>query len=556
VLGNESKNAIALDAGHNGPSDSIDEQAGERGWLFAALPVDAGGITATVARMGAPAAASAFPSAARYWLPSVPDQRFAAMAHAQQAHLLMGLTDASTRPGEPVSYDTEWVRDGAYVLAALARAGQTEIVEKLAVSIGEKDFLGGFGAEADAPGMGIWALAEASRSIARKSFDDWAWPHVKRKAGFIRQCLDAVAPVTAEPSGPVLQSYRNDPLIARPCESAMNGLAIGAMDHQYPVLFVNAFNYLGLREAAAFARRVGEAGEAERLDARAAALAGAWQGKYTASKRDALVGLIRNGPELARDFLHQRVGLKRRLSDWIGAEANERTYVAGLWPSGVVGSEPAMRDAYLKGLEARWQRLRTEDSGFVDRPKWTYFAFAEAHQWLLAGKPDRAWATLHWFMDASSSPGLYTWWEEGSEENVSHRWTSIRGWTNPGIVTPHYWSAAEALLLQMSMLTYVDNSAADHPLVIGAGVPESWLEHRIDSGYLDTEYGPVRWVSNAGTVTVEVADPTVPIRLGPAFGGAELVRNRKVVLQGRAPAANAAQSVGPISTSAGSAVLR
>jgi hypothetical protein len=105
----------------------------------------------------------------------------------------------------------------------------------------------------------------------------------------------------------------------------------------------------------------------------------------------------------------------------------------------------------------------------------------------------------------------------------------------------------------MSMLTYVDNTAADRPLVIGAGVPASWLDHRIDSGYLDTEYGPVRWVWNAGTVTVDIADASVSIRLGPSFGGAGLVRNRVVARQGRAPGANAnaAQMAGPIRTSAG-----
>jgi hypothetical protein len=525
VLGDESAGAISLDKAGEGQSELVTAASGE-GWLYAALPVATGGMTARIERQAPQSASAGLPVSSAYWTPQVPDKRFAAMAYAQQAHLLMGLTDMGTRPGEPVSYDSEWIRDGAYVLAALARAGQSQTVEKLAVTIAEKDFMGGFGAEADAPGLGIWALAEASRSVARPAFDTWAWPHVRRKAGLILQCLDAARPVIAEPSGPVLQSYRNDPLIMRPCESAMNGLAIGAMDHHYPVLFVNAVNYLGLREAAAFARRTNQPGEAERLDARAGALAAAWQAKFTSSRRDALTGLLHNAPGLARDFLSQRVGLKRRLQDWVGAEANERTYVSGLWPSGVIGSDPALRSAYLDGLETRWQTLRTSDNGFVDRPKWTYFAFAEAHQWLLAGNPGRAWATLHWFMESSSSPGLYTWWEEGSEENVSHRWTSIRGWTNAGSVTPHYWSAAEALLLQMSMLTYVDNSAGERALVIGAGVPAAWLRDRIDSGTLATEYGPVRWVWDGAAVTVDMTGKGAPIRLAPVFGDAAVVVNR------------------------------
>ncbi|HZY18410.1 MAG TPA: hypothetical protein VFE82_08005 [Ramlibacter sp.] len=499
-----------------------DERTAAGGWLYAAVPVEGDGLLLRVTDLGAPRG-EALPASAAYWTPAVPDARFAAMAHAQQAHLLMGLTDLGTRPGEPVSYDFDWLRDGAYVIAALARAGQVATVERLAPSVAERDHFGGFGAEADAPGLGIWAIAEAARAVGSARFDSWAWPHVRRKAGLVTACLAATTTIVARPAGPVLQAYRDDPLTRRPCEPAIGGLAMGHMDHHYPVLFVNAVNYLGLREAAGLARRVGEDGEAAALEARAEALAQAWRAKFLQSPRDAATGLLPRAPQLAGEFLRQQVGFKRRLTDWIRAADNDRTYVSALWPSGVLGKAPALASAFEARLGERWRQQRDGDGAYRQAPKWTYFSFAEAHQWLALGRPERAWQTLDYFMGASASPGLYTWWEEGAEENASHRWTSMRGWTDARRITPHYWSAAEALMLQMAMLVHVDRADPEAPVVIGAGVPAAWLGQRIDSGTIRTQHGPVRWVWDAGRLVVDVADAAVPLRAAPVFGGAEMV---------------------------------
>lgn len=59
-------------------------------------------------------------------------------------------------------------------------------------------------------------------------------------------------------------------------------------------------------------------------------------------------------------------------------------------------------------------------------PLWTYFDLAETHQWLFLDRLDRTWATLNWFWDHQSSPGLYTWWEGKGEENSFGRWTRVR----------------------------------------------------------------------------------------------------------------------------------
>ena len=74
----------------------------------------------------------------------LPDHSFVDSLNAQVAHLLMSTVEGQTRPGEPNQYPLAWLRDGAYQVVALARAGQVETVRELARYFTEKDFFGGF----------------------------------------------------------------------------------------------------------------------------------------------------------------------------------------------------------------------------------------------------------------------------------------------------------------------------------------------------------------------------------------------------------------------------
>ena len=138
-----------------------------------------------------------------------------------------------------------------------------------------------------------------------------------------------------------------------------------------------------------------------------------------------------------------------------------------------------MTGPYQQDLEAHWNKLREEQGGFRETPLWTYFDIAEAHQWLFLGRPECTWLTLHWYWDHQVLLGLYTWWEGSGEENTFHLWEQVRGWLKPPYVTPHYWTAAETLLLQLDMLAYVDESKGGAPsLAVGAGIPPDWCSTR------------------------------------------------------------------------------
>ena len=410
---------------------------------------------------------------------SLPEPRFAESVDAQVAHLMMGLVGRETRPGDPTNYPLAWLRDGAYSVVALARAGQLDVARQLSASFAESDFFGGFGPEADAPGLALLAVEEVSIRLRDHEFDEWLWPHVFRKAEFILEMLDAKQPIRKVVRGPVVPKHWNDSELKLICDPARDGLIIGRMDWHRPLLFVNAVSYRGLLSAAALGERQGHRAEAARWRERAAELQRAWVKAFKPPESE-----------------------------------NERTYISGLWPTGVAAPD---HEAFQRGLEARWEKLRTPEGSFRETPLWTYFEIADAHQWLFLGQPERAWKTLQWFWNHQASPGLYMWWEGKGEENTFGLWEQVRGWVNPPHVTPHYWTAAEMLLLQLDMLAYVDESASEPTLILGAGVPADWLSRPMTARGMSTRLGVVDWDWNGREMRATVRGPRGPVRLGPAF---------------------------------------
>jgi len=139
------------------------------GWGFAMLAPKAGGswtITIRSLRAVKPGIPD-MPRIDRLVSARVPDQRFQESMDAQLAHLMMGLVDHQTRPGDPMNYPLPWLRDGAYVVVAFAGSGHLDLARMLSKQFTEIDFFGGFGSEADSPGLAIWALEQVAASATR-----------------------------------------------------------------------------------------------------------------------------------------------------------------------------------------------------------------------------------------------------------------------------------------------------------------------------------------------------------------------------------------------------
>jgi hypothetical protein len=310
-------------------------------------------------------------------------------------------------------------------------------------------------------------------------FDTFLRPHVRRKVTLIHEMLEATGPVRRAWSGPLVprKGEKMEPDLV--CEAARNGLIWGRMDGQRPVLYVNAAAYAGLRNAVNFALRSRDNASASQWASRALALRTAWNLQLTNS-----------------------------------ALANERTRICGLHPAWVVRNPTP----YWAQLSAARSRSHDTNDDLKERPLWTYFDVAEAHQWLLLGEPGRTWRDLRWFWAHQASPGLYTWWEGNGEENSFGRWERVRGWVNPPNVTPHYWTAAEMLLLQLDMLAYVDEGGSSPLLVVGAGVPSDWVGQRLSVAGLLTKYGPVSWEWDGRRMRIRAPGfPADKVRMGGVF---------------------------------------
>jgi hypothetical protein len=418
---------------------------------------------------------------------NLPDPQFADCLNAQVAHLMMGLVGNETRPGDPMNYPLNWLRDGAYVIVALARAGELDVAQQLARPFAERDFFGGFGPEADGPGLALWALAEVAGRVKTRAYDEWLWPHVLRKTAWIFGMCVATEPKTAPVVGPIVPQDARRPDLALVCDPAHNGLIVGKMDWHRPILYVNAVTYRGLLGAAEIADRRGDAASAAVWRTQAALIQEAWN-------------LALNSSEAG----------------------NDRTYICGLWPSWVVKDVPA----YAAHLQRRWNQIHDADNQLLQLPSWTYFNLGEAHQWLELGQPAHAWNTLQWFWEHQAAPGLHTWWEGHGEENTFHRWEQVRGWVAPPNVTPHYWTAAEMLLLQLDMLAGVNETGGTPALIIGAGIPAEWLGKPMSVRNLSTRAGLVDWTWQNKTMLVTLRGSRIPVRLGPSFPADSALRVR------------------------------
>lgn len=408
----------------------------------------------------------------------LPDDRFTDSLEAQVTHLMMGLVGNETRPGEPNNYPLNWLRDGAYVIVALARSGQVYAAKELCGPFASQDFFGGFGAEADGPGLALWALEETAVRAADSRYDQTLWPSIERKVALILEMLSATGPVRKPYAGSIVPKHQGRDDLDLVCDAARDGLIMGRMDWHRPTLYVNAVSYRGLLSAAELASRLGKTREAGLWRTKAAELRIAWTKGLASSESN-----------------------------------NERTYICGLYPTWIVSD----RADFESKLSTRRAASHDQQDSIKKAPLWTYFSVAEAHQWLMLGQPEKTWNDLRWFWEHQASPGLFTWWEGEGEENTSRRWEDVRGWLNPPHVTPHYWTAAEMLLLQLDMLAYLDDSGSQPILVVGGGVPKEWLDHSLSVKGLSTRLGRVDWEWHKGRMTVWLNGAKCGVKLGPAF---------------------------------------
>lgn len=164
------------------------------------------------------------------------------------------------------------------------------------------------------------------------------------------------------------------------------------------------------------------------------------------------------------------------------------------WPSGWATESAALvRERYA----AYWDAERCPGGEYRSAPLWTYFEAGHAHNYMFLGEREKAWVSIEHFLSSHIAPGLYTYHEGDGDENSFNLWQRLRGWDRIKYVTPHGWTGAELFHLLRDGLVYEDGD----DLVIGAGVPQAWVDGGRPFGVsrIPTHFGRVSWTYDPGS---------------------------------------------------------
>ncbi|MBW4474811.1 MAG: hypothetical protein KME45_31200 [Stenomitos rutilans HA7619-LM2] len=456
----------------------------KKGWGYARLELGTSNTASLVIEDLAPVSKRSLSLADTDASPvlNLPDPQFIDSFKAQIAHLKMGLVGNQTRPGDPIDYPLPRFRDGAYEVVALARTGHLDLVKKLVPYFAATDFTNGTQPEADIPALGIWVLSAIAEQINQPEYDQLLWLDVSRKAELIINMATNNRPgYSITDKSKILFSENPDALSLDLVAGKMEGSpGLIGLDPS-----ANLMSYRALLDAANFADRVKQTGMAVRWRSQAVQLQTAWQ----------------------KNFDRLFAGM-------------DATYTNGLWPSRIA---TANQNAFMQGLEARWKALYDDKGNLRQLPENTNFNLAETHQWLYLNQTERVWTTLRWFWRNQASSGLYTWWGKNDDSNGTRipaslsQWHRFRGWMTPAHVTPHYWTAAEMLLLQLDMLAYVDPIVNSSPLVVGAGIPQEWINQPMDIKGLYVGDNVVSWTWDTKQMIVQIRGKHMNVHLGSVF---------------------------------------
>lgn len=380
---------------------------------------------------------------------SVPDTRFVDAYYSTLAQMLLAMVDHEVRIAT-ITYPLFWLRDGAYIIVALDKAGLHEVVRQQLERIKDRVFASGFGAEPDAFGEGIWVFATHFQLTQDRAWLRSVYPCLKARADWIIKARHTQEYLYADTEARV-PANRLRPDTDLICEPARDGLIQGRMDWHRPLIWINAFAYLGLRHMAELASVLGYADDAA---------------LYAQEAKELHAAL----------YLYAKAHFAE----------NERDLVCALWPTEAFSPE----DPLLKERFAHWwQRVRLHNEGqYTPEPLWKYFELGQAHNYLLLGERTKALQTVDYYLEHHDVRNLYGWLEDNHD--IAELWSQIEGWYSRPSRQPHGWVSSELFLLLRDMLLYEEGQT----LIIGQGIPPAWLQAGaapIQCNNVPTNFGPL-----------------------------------------------------------------
>ena len=133
----------------------------------------------------------------------VPDASFRQAFFVGIGHMLTAMVGDQARIA-PLFYPLVWLRDSTYIIRSLDLAGHHERARAAAEYCARNDFFGGFGAEGDAPGQGIWTIVQHYRLTRDRAWLERQYPAIQRKCDWLRRMRRAEGPIQVVTDTPEL----------------------------------------------------------------------------------------------------------------------------------------------------------------------------------------------------------------------------------------------------------------------------------------------------------------------------------------------------------------
>jgi hypothetical protein len=411
-------------------------------------------------------------------------------ARATVAYNLLGRDGPAIRGGAR-NYRRSWIRDGSLASTMLLRVGLDEDVRDYIRWFAPYQFADGKipccvdsrGAdpvnEHDSHGEFIYLVAEYARLTGDLSLAREMWPHVEKAASYIDMLRTGVG---SRGSGVGAGSLTNG-------QPATDNLFIGLLPpsishegysakpmHSY---WDDFFALRGLKDATWLAEKLGKTEDAARF----------------AKSRD----------EFSHDF---HASIRRAIDlhhiDYIPGSADLGDFdptstTIGIEPGGDLANLP--HDAVIREFTRAWDEALARMEGQRPWKDYTPYELRQVGTFIHLGWRDRAQRLLAFFLDDRRPRGWNQWAEVVAQD--------YRSATYLGDI-PHLWVGSDFVRSFIDMIVY--EREEDDALVLGAGIPSSWLDHGVRVHGLRTIYGPLDFSArrDGKRIVVNISGVRVP----------------------------------------------
>jgi hypothetical protein len=405
--------------------------------------------------------------------------------YANIGYILVNRDHAGLQPGSR-SYERSWIRDGSLEATALLRMGRADVAREFLEWYAGYQYPNGKvpccvdsrGAdpvpEHDSNGEFIYLAAEYWRHTHDRAVAERVWPNVLRAALYIDS----------------LRQQRRKPEFQTGDKRAFYGILPPSISHEgYSAKPMHSywddfFALRGLKDAAELAHVLSRPEEPQLV-----VLRDEFRRDLYASIQFAMV--------------HHRIDFIPGAADLGDFDATSTTIAVS--PVGELGRMPdTVARALERTFDRYWGDFVARRDGTKPWENYTPYELRTVGTMVRLGRRDHAHALLDWFFRDQRPAAWYQWAEVVWRDPATPKFIGDM---------PHTWVGSDYIRSVLDMFAY--EREADSSLVIGAGIPESWVMEKpgVTIRRLSTHYGPLSYTirNESGRARVSMsAGLTIP----------------------------------------------